>query len=1014
MVDAIRPYVKQKEYGHWALTDVVAREEESHDKKREEFIGEVLSDGFMEPEFWRALGKKNKQLLVQVQNFLARMLQKIAATVGYTRKTEAYLTDYERVMQIAGEVMGEYGLNQGKFHRMAGIDVRFNRATAQAESSQDDATEPAQPRWEAPEPSKLEKIIHDFQDKHINLKRVQEEIGKIRQIGEQFDAYQKEELYHGRVAARVEKFGQNELRVLLQDMRLKGVDMPTLEAFLWARHAKECNAQIAKVNPEMPDGGSGLTDAQVDQYLAGQDVKGDDGQVIVPGLKAEQRHLLEKLAARVDDMIRGTEEVLIQYGLETRETIDKWRETYTHYVPLHREDMDGGTPIGMGFSVKGSASKRATGSSRKVVDILAHVALQREAAITRGEKNRVGLALYGLALENPQADFWAVDKVPQIKTVDKKTGQVVVRPDTNYKSRANVFAVRLGGQDRAIVFNEGNQRAMQMVESLKNLDAEQLGWLTRSAGTVTRYFSAINTQYNPIFGIKNGLRDVQSAALNISSTELRGHVFAVLSDVPAAMKAIWQIERGGQSNTAYDQLYEDMKMSGGTTGYREIFRMGADRAKAIQAQLDSVDSGVALRGVKAALEVLDHYNTAIENGTRLAAYKKAIDLGYSKDKAASIAKNITVNFNRKGSKTSGIGAWWAFFNAAVQGTARTVQTLSAPAGKKILVGGFTLGMLQALMASIGFEDDEWEDIPEFEKQRSLIIPVGGGDFIKVPMAMGFNILPNLGRIATEQMLGRRKVQDSLVDVLAVLLESANPFGSATALQTMSPTPTDPVVALLENKTFSGRAIAKEDANPLQPTPGFTRARDTSSHLSRGLAWGLNRASGGTDYTPGLVSPTPDQLDYLFGSIAGGVGREVNRAYQFSELLLRGEEISQNKKPLLSSFYGTTQDDMTVGGRYWRNVKELNAIEQEVKGRVRDGLDATDFVDEHPQIYVARAANKVERQITKMRQERNRVEFDAKMPEAERTARLKELDANIVQAMKDYNEMVAKARKRKLK
>ncbi len=334
-------------------------------------------------------GQKNKQLLVQVQNFLARMLQKIAATVGYTRKTEAYLTDYERVMQIAGEVMGEYGLDQGRLHQMAGIDVQFNRATGQGEASQVSGIAPAQARWEVPEPSRLEKIIHDFQDKHINLKRVQEEIGKIKQIGEQFDAYQKEELYHGRVAARVENFGQNELSALLKDMRMKGVDMPTLEAFLWARHAKERNAQIAKVNPDMPDGGSGLTDAQVDRYLSGKDVVSEDVQVIVPGLKAEQRHVLEKLAARVDNIIRGTEEVLIQYGLETRETIDKWRETYAYYVPLHREDMDGGTPIGMGFSVKGSASKRATGSSRKVVDILAHVALQREAAITRGEKNRV-------------------------------------------------------------------------------------------------------------------------------------------------------------------------------------------------------------------------------------------------------------------------------------------------------------------------------------------------------------------------------------------------------------------------------------------------------------------------------------------------------------------------------------------------------------------------------------------------------------------------------------------------
>ena len=191
------------------------------------------------------------------------------------------------------------------------------------------------------------------------------------------------------MAVRTEKFLNREVRPLLMDMRLKGLDLGALEAYLWARHAKERNAQIAKVNPEMPDGGSGLTNAQVDQYLAGVDVQDDAGEIVIRGLQAEHKPLLEKLAARVDAIIRGTEEVLLQYGLETRETIEAWRMAYAHYVPLHREDMDSGTPIGTGFSVKGSASKRATGSSRKVVDILAHVALQREAAITRGEKNRV-------------------------------------------------------------------------------------------------------------------------------------------------------------------------------------------------------------------------------------------------------------------------------------------------------------------------------------------------------------------------------------------------------------------------------------------------------------------------------------------------------------------------------------------------------------------------------------------------------------------------------------------------
>jgi hypothetical protein len=56
--------------------------------------------------------------------------------------------------------------------------------------------------------------------------------------------------------------------------------------------------------------------------------------------------------------------------------------------------------------VKGASSKRATGSTKAVTNILAHVLMQREAAITRAEKNRVAMSFYGLALTHPNRAFW--------------------------------------------------------------------------------------------------------------------------------------------------------------------------------------------------------------------------------------------------------------------------------------------------------------------------------------------------------------------------------------------------------------------------------------------------------------------------------------------------------------------------------------------------------------------------------------------------------------------------------
>lgn len=869
------------------------------------------------------------------------------------------------------------------------------------------------PAWDVPPPSRMDKFIYEMQDRQINLKRVQQAIAETTEIPEQFDAYQKEELYHGRVATRTHKFLDREVRPLLMDMKLKGIGMEELEAYLWARHAKERNAQIAKINPDMTDGGSGLTDAQVDQYMAGADVLDDKGEVIIKGMKQDDRARLEALAARVDAINAGTKQVLLQYGLESPDTIAAWERTYKNYVPLHREDMEGVTPIGMGFSVKGAASKRAMGSQRKVTDVLAHLALQREAAITRGEKNRVGLALYGLALQNKNADFWEADKVPMMSHIDDKTGLVTRIPDPTYKNKANVLVLRVGGQDRAVVFNEHDERAVRAVEVLKNLDVQSFGEIMGTLATATRYLAAINTQYNPVFGLVNGLRDVQAAALNLSSTPLAGHTWQVLKAVPSAMRAIWQIERHGKAGNEFDALYEELQMTGGTTGYREIFRMGADRAKALQQEFNSFDAGKGRKALSAFLELLDHYNTAIENGTRLAAYKAAMANGMSKDKAASVAKNVTVNFNRKGKMGREAGAFYAFFNAAVQGTARTLETLKGPLGKKIIMGGVSLGVLQALIAAAGFDDDEWEDIPEFLKQRNFIIPTGNHTYLMFPMPLGFNVLPNLGRIPTELALnGGRKIGTRITDLLTVLVDSANPLGSATLAQMIAPTVVDPIVALAENKNFAGFPIAKEDTNPLQPTPGFARAKDTSSHVARGIAKGINYATGGTKYTPGLLSPTPDQIDYIFGTLTGGAGRELNKVYQSAEMLATGKDIPESKKPVVGRFFGTTDDEIATAARFWTNVKDLNSLEMEIKGRAKDGEDPAEFIGKNPEAGIIRQANRFERQISKMRSERHRIEFDEKITEQERTAQLKGIDADITNAMGEFNTMVADAKKRK--
>ena len=145
----------------------------------------------------------------------------------------------------------------------------------------------------------------------------------------------------------------------------------------------------------MPDAGSGTPTAEAIQYMADLDPK--------------KRAVMEKLGNDIDAMVRETQKLLVSYGLEDQSTIDQWNKTYKHYVPLMRDDLDFAHTVsgmGQGFSTRGKTSKRATGSLKDVIDIFANIAMQRERAIIRGEKARVGRALYGLAIQNPNPDFW--------------------------------------------------------------------------------------------------------------------------------------------------------------------------------------------------------------------------------------------------------------------------------------------------------------------------------------------------------------------------------------------------------------------------------------------------------------------------------------------------------------------------------------------------------------------------------------------------------------------------------
>jgi len=374
--------------------------------------------------------------------------------------------------------------------------------------------------------------------------------------------------------------------------------------------------------------------------------------------------------------------------------------------------------------------------------------------------------------------------------------------------------------------------------------------------------------------------------------------------------------------------------------------------------------------------MVDHLNSAFEMGTRVAAFKasyeKYIAAGLSDKeataKAAVVSKNVSVNFNRKGNISSQLGALFPFFNAAVQGSARLAELLFekkgvydaekgysertglTKAGKVVLGALPALGALQGLLlAAAGYEDDQ---PPEHVKARNFVIPTGGGDYVTIPMPLGLNAVFNMGRHGVEAMLHPQNAWQHAADAIMDIPSAFNPLGGTpNLLLNMTPAAGDIPVALLQNRDAFDRPIYKEDRDPRRPTPGWTRSKDTTSGFGTTVAKTLNNLTGGSEYRPGLINWTGDQIDYVFGQLGGGVARETGKLIQYGSSPAPDENRPWYKVPLLGKFAGSTTDTSAVRNQLYGISAELNTLNAEVEGLREDRkvAEARQVIAEHPEL-----------------------------------------------------------------
>ena len=470
----------------------------------------------------------------------------------------------------------------------------------------------------------------------------------------------------------------------------------------------------------------------------------------------------------------------------------------------------------------------------------------------------------------------------------------------------------------------------------------------------------------------------------------------------------------------YSQLWQQMQADGARTGYRDMFLEAEKRAEQAEKDLKRLQRTGALNPVtygRFMLELLDGFNTVLENCTRLAAYKVALDTpGVSRAQAAVVARELTVDFNRKGRLTREINPMYAFFNASVQGSERTIRSLKGPEGPAIIAGGLLLGSLQALLLlAAGYDDDE---IPEYVKSRNLIIPTGTGEdgkkrYFTMPYPLGMHVIPNTGRVLTELTIaGGRGASTKALEAISEILGGFNPLGGENVLtlhgaaRMVMPTNLDPVVDTIANKNFAGAPI--ERVNPQgedrDTRPGFQRAREmtlrsTSGQVYLGAAKAINRATGGDDVERGLASPTPEMVRYWAQVVGGGVLREVEKMVDVTTAKAAGEKVNPQRIPVVGSTIREVDPDEVARSRFRLNSNRIEQAEGAI-GRAKKAGDADALarLQDKPEAALIAANNRVQRQISALNKQAAATVNDRE------TMRL--LDEQRAELMRNLNESLA--------
>lgn len=748
-----------------------------------------------------------------------------------------------------------------------------------------------------------------------------------------------------------------------------------LTDYMMAKHGLERNTYMRNeaIN-------NGATDADQTDYagltaLTGMDNITDaetEAQIMVNDY--EQAHDTTDLWKKVNAASKAILSKSYECGMMSKATFDKISDMYDFYIPLRGFDEKTSSEAYAYLTHKQSAFnapiKKAEGRRSKADDPFANLQSMAEGAIMQGNRNKlVKQRFLNFALNHSSdlvsvSDIWVeydtvadewkpvfpdnIDSTDTPEVVERKmldfetkmeslaqqypdrykhgkdTVNIPYRIVESRDMRQHQIVVKRGGRDYVITIN-GNPRAAQALNGQTNPDNDMsgaIGAILRAGENINRQLSAFYTTRNPDFIVSNFMRDMlytntMTWIRESPNYALRFHRNYMYAN-PVRIKQLLAKHRKGtlDMSNKTEAMFHQFMMNGGETGYANI-RDIEQHKNDIRRELKKSNGKIPVKKAWDLLgERFDEYNRAVENCARFAAFMTSREMGRSIDRAIYDAKEISVNFNKKGSGAkfydstgqtkagnasalvSGLGrSGYVFWNAAIQGTANFGRQMKRhPA--KAFTGIAAMFLLGAIVAYLGGDDDDDDDknayynLPEYVR-RSNILFRAGNSWVSIPLPVEYRAVYGMGELMISVLNGKEHLTgEEIAEAITGQATQILPIDfleGGGGLNAFVPSAYKPLwEAYVAEKSWTGMPLYK-DTPYNKDMPEWTKAYKSANKYIVGLANAMNEATGGDPYTKGTIDFNPAKIEYMLNGYFGGVFGTIDKLSKTAETITDNRE-----------------------------------------------------------------------------------------------------------------------------